>query len=550
MSAQLAALTLLPSALFAGGDPIVLPGDRAISIVADGRTDYQIICDQDALPATLFAATELQRFIEESTGVRLRIIAPYRRGSHSILLQRDVTLPRDGYSIRVKSGDVVIRGHDTPGDPRTIDWEDPVSTGTLYGVYELLEQRLGIRFYWPDALGIIVPRHASLALPADWNTKGAPHFTLRRLRYGPGFVDLRHEASTGVWGRRLRLGASQPTRFYHNWHRVLNVEEWAASGHPEYAALVDGERRTSYVGGRRQGEVCTANPEVLELFVRAARGSSDRMFSVSPNDGFGVFCECATCQALDSGRQIPDGKFAGRRDLSDRIVSFYNRIAERANRAVGGYAYNEYLEVPARTKLHPLVTISVVLNDAWLCGDPTEQRRAERLLKAWGEYAPRSSLYDILYMTGGVRRSMRELIAPLGVDAERRVRLVAESGLSGAQLYIAPAMELTGADTYVISRMLWDPRVDPRGLRREYYRDLYGPSARFVEELYDVAEQGWREAVRTRPVWQWRPTMIGLVPRLEELLERAVRAAGEDSRVRRRLERLRNVVERMGSLSS
>ncbi len=534
---------LLPIAPFAA---VFTARAGELNIAERNRSDYQIVVQGDALPATRWAASELQSFVEKATDARLPIVGPDQRGEASIVIRADAQLPCDGFMMEVMGRDLVITGGDTGGEPRTIDYKHPVCCGTLYGVYEFLERFAGVRFYWPDELGTIVPSSPQIEIPDEFRLAQSPHFRLRRLQYGPGFRNNREEDATGVWGRRLRLGASQPYWFNHNWWRVLDVEEWARKGRPEYAALVDGKRMTTYLlpPKHRGGFVCTGNPEVVDIFVGAARASEDPMFSASPNDNPGQFCECESCRKLDSGRSIPDGPQADKRDLSDRMVLFYNMIAERAARPVGGYAYNQYVEVPARTPLHANVWISLALNNAFLAGDPIERARAERLYRGWGNYSSRTTVYDILYFA----KQMPDLIAPLGRDAEGRIRLVVDSGLAGAHFYIAPEMELGGADAYVVARMLWNPDIDPGPIRQAYYHDLYGHGWAQVQSLYQRAEHGWRDAVNKHgtPVKRQRAVQK-LVPELRRDLEAAEKAAGENGAVRARLKRLDRALQRMGS---
>ena len=241
---------------------------------------------------------------------------------------------------------------------------------------------------------------------------------------------------------------------------------------------------------------------------------------------------------------IPDGRFAGRRDLSDRIVKFYNLIGERSGRPVAGYAYNEYVEVPAHTRLHPNVSISLAINNAFLSGRPDERARAERLYRAWGAYSPTTTAYDIFYLT----RQMPDLLAPLGTDIERRIRLVEESGLAGAHFYIAQKMELGGPDAYVAAKMLWDPRIDTVRIREAYLQDLYGSAWRSIQRLYERAAQQWRHVVaQHKNARKRRQAFLKILPTLRADLEHAERECDDDPAVKERLFRLREAVARMAS---
>lgn len=520
-----------------------------LTIVHAGRSDYCIVCARDSAPATLLAATELQAFIERATGARLRILAAAEPGRPALELRPDESLPRDSFRLQVAGANLIISGHDTAGNPERIDYERPVSCGTLYGVYEFLERYLGVRFYWPDELGTIVPRRDTLTVPGELDVRQEPRFALRQLWHGPGMVSNWDEAASRIWGRRLRLGASFAMKFNHAWWPVLDVEDWARRGHPEYAALRKGERQARYEGKHHHGQVCVSNPEVQAVFVEAARRSPEPMFSVSPNDGYGDQCECERCRTLDNGRLIPDGRHAGLRDLSDRIMGFYNLVAERSGRPVGGYAYNEYIEVPAGVQLHPNVWVSLAPNNAWASGNAAEWARSERLYRAWGRYCPRTTVYDILYHAG----QMPGMIAPLWEDVDRRMHLLAASGLAGGLFYIAPEMELGGPDAYVAAKLLWDPTADAQRLREDYFRDLYGAGWRAVETLYREAAGQWRVVVGASTPEAFRAkekkvaAHLVILPRLEEHLARAEREAGSDEQVRRRLARLRAVLERMAS---
>lgn len=517
-----------------------------ITIARKAQSDFAIVCAENASPATLNAATELQFFVEKSTGARLPIFSPARRPARAIVIESDSTLAPESFRIEVRGGDLVIQGHDSPGDPRKIDFENPVSTGTLSAVYELLERTVGVRFYWPDELGTIVPRRDTWEIPSDLKIEQAPRFALRRLRYGPGYKDHMEEDASKMWGRRLRLGSTRAYRFYHAWWQILDVADWAKKGHPEYAALVKGERQTWYGKSMEERtQICTSNPDVQALFVNHVRNSKDLMVSISPNDGYGNYCQCATCKSLDSGRTIPDGKQAGQPDLSDRLVAFYNVIAEKSGRVVGGYGYNDSIEPPAKIKPHANVHIAIALNNAYLAGRQGENVRAERIFGGWGKVDPKSTAYDILYTD----LKMDHTIAPLGNDVEKRIKLYDDSGLSGAQLYIAPEMELGGADAYVAAKMLWNPKVDTKALRAEYYRDLYGAAGETIARFYDRAAKQWREAnaahIGKKQVLRQH---LEVVPELRKLLAEAKGRGGDDARIRERIARLEKALDKMADL--
>ena len=133
----------------------------ALDLVVDGRSDYTIVLAADAIPAERFAAEELAIHLEEMSGVKLRIVTDTEPlPSHAILLGRPRYLPKlkvqpdwaglgqEEYLLQVKGDYLIIAG----GRPR----------GALYGVYALLEDYLGCRWFAPDST--VIPKRKTIKL--------------------------------------------------------------------------------------------------------------------------------------------------------------------------------------------------------------------------------------------------------------------------------------------------------------------------------------------------------------------------------------------------
>ena len=118
-------------------------------LAQNGRSDYRIVVAEDASPSTRHGANELQKYLKQMTGAVLPIAsdqAPLE--SHEIVLGNNAhlekirveieftSLGREGYVIRTVGNHLVIAG----GDLR----------GNMYGVYGLLEDHLGCRWFTPS----------------------------------------------------------------------------------------------------------------------------------------------------------------------------------------------------------------------------------------------------------------------------------------------------------------------------------------------------------------------------------------------------------------
>ena len=133
----------------------------ALTLAQDGQSDFVIVVADDASPSTKYGAEELQRFLSEMTGVELPIRNDQdAMAAHEIILgdnahlknvQTTIDFDRlgsDGYVIRTVGPHLVIAG----GALR----------GNMYGVYGLLEDHLGCRWFAPGVSRI--PNRKRLAI--------------------------------------------------------------------------------------------------------------------------------------------------------------------------------------------------------------------------------------------------------------------------------------------------------------------------------------------------------------------------------------------------
>ena len=243
-----------------------------VRLVQDGASRYEIVLLEKSTRAARLAATELQTFVERSTGVSIPVTSSPDPAKHHVYVGPHPwstaagvsagDLPPEGFHLRTVGADLHIVGSDSDHNPETVRTALPAYCGTLTGVYELLERYAGIMFCWHDELGTVIPRVPSITIP-DGDVTDAPDWSYRALAYSP------EGAARTRFGRRLRLGHSYTTHHAHAWHRILPVEEYGEE-HPEYFAEIDGKRQARYYLSHHGGQVCTTNPDVIRIFADAA----------------------------------------------------------------------------------------------------------------------------------------------------------------------------------------------------------------------------------------------------------------------------------------
>jgi len=165
-------------------------------LAENDSSDYRIVVSHAASPSERHAAVELQTFLERIAGARLPIVTDTEPPSEHEILVGDSAhlgaagvaidfagLGDEGYVIRTAGSRLIIAG----GRQR----------GALYGVYGLLEEHLGCRWFTPTVERI--PTQARLQLgPID--ERKAPALEYREVFY--------FTALDGNWAARNRLNSA------------------------------------------------------------------------------------------------------------------------------------------------------------------------------------------------------------------------------------------------------------------------------------------------------------------------------------------------------
>ncbi|MFW5868345.1 MAG: DUF4838 domain-containing protein, partial [Armatimonadota bacterium] len=358
-----------------------------LSLVRDGApvaTIYHL--DQEGAAD---AAAELRHYVEAVSGASLPveqvslIQLAEGTGANSVILAwgRDAIgaagLERMGLPAQDLEAEGFLQASD--GESGLIIFALDAA-GLRYGVYDLLE-RIGVRWYMPAELGEQIPRRDTIAFEEFTNLEN-PDFILRDmwLVYGkrPGTENEDYQ----TWRMRNKMGGVR-AEMRHNLGSIISVEEFGDT-HPEYFPLQDGERNITSGHG---WQPCTSNPQVVQIAAEKARAAFDEdpdlwSYSLSPNDGWGGWCECDECVALDP----PEFRDNPRHGKARRILVFANQVAElleetHPDRHVAFYAYAPTVEPPDGPRAHPSVAIAVAhyggVSDKFRpITDPTSPRNA------------------------------------------------------------------------------------------------------------------------------------------------------------------------------
>ena len=358
---QRSVVTALVMALAAFLPPVA---GAQVTLVVEGEPRAVVVTAEAPTRTAAYAVEELVEHVRLATGVTLRVIPEsetprdvntriYVGETESALRQGiDVErLPRETFVMRSVGNDLYILGRESDADPLELDNPD---VGTLFGVYEFLEEFVGVRWLWPGDLGTYVPGTRSIALRAVRRME-QPALRFRYMRIprhdiGEGSADARigfspevareYDAALRVLYRRHRLGGldARPPGD----HKSVSWKEYGEK-HPEWFVLTRDGRRGNPKPGRPHPYVslCVTNEELQDFIVE--RWDGKRGLVVRPVDRPGR-CTCEPCRAWDGPQPEPPPWFARLMyeddhdtqvfygQTSDRYVRFWQAIREKAAR--------------------------------------------------------------------------------------------------------------------------------------------------------------------------------------------------------------------------
>jgi hypothetical protein len=462
---------------------LVAEAQSPVLLADHGKSDFAIVIATDAAPPVRYAAEELQRWLAEITGASVPIATDAQPApAHALLVGRSkatdalglggrlAPLRDEQYLLDRDGGRLLIAG----GGAR----------GTLYGVYGLLQDHFGCRWFTPQVARI--PRRERLELPAVDETR-APAFEYRDV--------LVRECHDADWAARNRVTSTQAgldekhgggivyVGFVHTFAELLPPAQHFAA-HPEFYSLIDGRRVAD------NAQLCCTNDDVVRLVTDAVRARlrahpEARVASVSQNDCFHQ-CQCSKCQALataEGSQMAPVLQLVNR--VADAIA------AEFPDRLIDTLAY-QWTRHPPKT-LRPRPNVIVRLCSIECCfRHPFDQcplpanRDFVADLRGWAKVCDRLWMWD--YTT-----DFAHYLLPFpNLDAlAPNVRLLAQNHVTGIFEegdYSSPLGEFQALRGWVLAQCLWNPQVDGRAARDEFLDGVYGvaapPIARYLDSLH------------------------------------------------------------------
>ena len=566
-----------------------------VNLVENGRPQAAIVLAEKPRAAAQLAAYELQHYLEKISGAKIPIVRePAEVSGNRILIGESNAaralgydnsgFDRQEYLIKTMPNTLILIGHDHDGFAE-VDYQSyvsiyhalPSSLATCYAVHAMLENNLGVRWYYPnEEIGEIVP-HEPTVVVKDLDIRRKPDAAIRMLyplfsnterlyftdydqpeKFQASWVDARQSL---LYWIRLRYWGGMRYNANHSFH---GYDTAFGRSHPEWFSTKGYEKMKQL---RYQGAVqpCFTADGFLEQVVEIAREHFDgrpaehpdthracvgNFFPVVPNDNTNMCC-CPTCRPLYRNDLGPGGT------ASDYVWGFVNDVAREVRKThpqamVSGLAYFNYTVPPRGMIFEPNVSVTFCKFYQKYHDRDYQRRDYERISEyvnknearfftTW-EYPvhPFMSSMPFPCLVPRVQaddvRHLKQIDGFMGGTMDRTGGATYRNGKPAGLAWTSPVMDFM--NVYWRVKLYDDFDFDIEKGLAEYYSKFFGPGAADMEKFYTAIEDRWMTlggADVPRGWWE----KLGTTEFLDELagyIQEAKRATSEGSIHRNRVE--------------
>lgn len=446
---------------------------KSIHIVQKGKSKYQLLENDKGSDLEKKAISEFQRLFKLSTKIDLAKTNTVLTGIKYISILQDVDYLLNSGEKIADDGFLILF------DEKNLKIIGGSGKGVLYGVYSFFEKYLGYRCFSPTVF--TYPSLQKITLSADLYDYQAPLNSYRNVYY--------HAAEDSFYRDWHKLDHMKPDwgLWVHTFSTLVSATDHF-SAHPEYFALVDGQRIGIQHDPNLEAQLCLSNRTVFELLVKKLgefinKNPKAKYWSVSQNDTYpskGYQCECDKCQEIDEATGSPSGS----------IISFVNKVAEKyPDHIISTLAYRYSRKAPKG--IVPAKNVNIMFCSIEC--DRQVQIKSDSLAVSFREdFEDWSSMTDNIMMWDYVVQ-FSDLYAPFPnlhvLKSNIQYFVDNEVHVHFQQGNISKGGEFSELKPYLISKLLWDHDIDEDAVIDDFLKGYYAEAAPYVREYIDLMKE-------------------------------------------------------------
>lgn len=442
-----------------------------------------------------------------------------------------IQLGSDGILMKsLKNNEVVLSGEN--------------SNSTLYAISYFLENIIGFKWWTPN--DIFIPQLKELKVDNLDYTYTPPlyfrsHFS-NSILDNAKFAALMYENNSlqkndALWGNNLNVFG-----WSHTFNTIIPVETYFQN-HPEwFSDPLNHDLPCTKLSKRpsaKETQLCLENPELLREFIKNSRNILNKnpkidIFSISINDNR-RYCHCDMCQ-----KQIKiDGSPSG------SLIRFVNNVRSSLINAFPKVkfetlAYYSFISPPKVSKPDKDIVVRIAPLDAdfghCLNGKYNEELYGQ--VRAWGRINFDNHLW--LYNTNFnylmiPHPSLRSIACYLrtGVNYNVKGAFVQDNKYTNGIGYFLDMQ------TWVLSKLLWQPSHDVDSLINEFMNNYYGAGGQYLLQYFYLVESSFKETNNPLVPYNLNLSYLNrdLFSKSDELFSKAFEAVRGNSQLSERIQR-------------
>jgi len=500
----------------------------ALLIAKDGKAEAAIVANGHKP-----VAAELQKYLNQISGATIPIVDKSEELQGRVGIVLDIVTKINGASGK----ETAQQGYRLKTDQNVLHITSPTERGLLYGVYGLLTDHLGVRFYTPEFERVPPQKDFSIA---DLDDTQEPGFQIRGYVYNP--------LEDKKWSYKNRAGGLPVDNLSsdHSLYRWIEADK-NFKDHPDWFAL--------HKNGKREKDegmgVCGTNPELAHVLAQnmiAKYGNAKewcgnpddkpekRFLRIAQGDGF-TPCQCPNCRALVQ----KEGTEAA------PTVMLLNAALEEVTKTypnlhVITYAYFNTLLPPKTLKLHKNFWVNVVSSSLSQnqAGDQLNEiqgvpanRYYERAIVEWCKKASGVTIYH----WDGVDQGNSEYSEwPNLFPHCKDIKFWHAAGVTGAQ--VAGKVNWGPLSEYAWFNLMWNPNQDTDKLIKDFLNGYYGAKAAPILWDYlvytDKVRQECKYGCPTVRWSSWAMIMVDKIftpevcEKMDQMMDQALKAAASE----------------------
>jgi hypothetical protein len=479
----------------------------AQDLLINNAEDNCILIPEKATQTEAFAASELQKYIEKITKLRLPIKTDVQEIKGNFFSIGKTSYLKDDLIKNIKESENNINDSFIMKRKQNIIFLAGVTDrGTIYSVYTFLKKYLGVRWYSPGALGECIPARTNIRI-GNIDDEEKPDFLMRGMLFSFNHRSKRESLELADWCVKNRLNYDILTYAYkfnpdienfykkrggaifflkngHNFHSYFFPITQYSQKHPEYYPLVKGKRTWSHA------QLCLSNPEVIRIMAEKMIAGFDQDpdaigFGFCKEDGTRHECECAACRKLDPPNpEIWRGKTFY---VTDRYIKAANKIAEIVGKKypdkfINFMAYTNSSKPPVTVK--PSDKLIIQLYTGYGC--PKYENWKKRI-DGW------TSLAKNVFICPCWENHIN---APMNMTQTDNMKdIIRESMIYFKEKKIHSLLPFTvfswgieGCLYNIIPELMWKADSDINKIEDDYYKDYYSESGVWIRKFVDLRE--------------------------------------------------------------